>query len=410
MASSSCCRMASEPEPAGQHVGQRPADAVQDRRSQQQVADLGGLAFEHLREQVRRHGALAAGELGDEALRDPDARRARSRPAAARPPSPRCARAGVRRPRPGARCRLPRAACRSPPARSADRRRGSPPGSRSGAGDEARAPDPRGSTARPAASAAPGSGRARASGARPASGARAGRRSPGPPAPRDSSSPESSGSTTPSARNAGVAPTRSTRPFSRTAPASASTTDSQKCCASSSPRSTDTQPTRSGAARDSDHERSRTVLPLPAGAQSRTTCPGPALDSRSNSALRGTRRCIAGTRSRVAGKGCRGVSRGSAVLAGLVMTIGTRPCTSLRYATTRPAADPNARGRARLGRVADASRATVRSTAYGLSETRTTAGRDAHRRGRPGRDPARGERGPRASRVVATSVRSRASR
>ena len=47
-----------------------------------------------------------------------------------------------------------------------------------------------------------------------------------------------------------------------------------------------------------------------------------------NSGLRGTSRRIAGSRSPVAGKGCSGVSRTSAVSARIVMTIRTRPCSS----------------------------------------------------------------------------------
>ena len=51
---------------AGEGVGQRPADALEDRGSQEQVAHLRRLALEHLGEEVARHGALAARELRHE--------------------------------------------------------------------------------------------------------------------------------------------------------------------------------------------------------------------------------------------------------------------------------------------------------------------------------------------------------
>ena len=54
---------------AGQRVGERAADALEDRRAQEQVAHLRRLVLQHLRQQVARHSALAAGELGHEALR-----------------------------------------------------------------------------------------------------------------------------------------------------------------------------------------------------------------------------------------------------------------------------------------------------------------------------------------------------
>ena len=54
---------------AGERIGQRAADALEDRRAQEQVAYLRRLALEHLGEEVARHGPLAAGELGHEALR-----------------------------------------------------------------------------------------------------------------------------------------------------------------------------------------------------------------------------------------------------------------------------------------------------------------------------------------------------
>ena len=55
--------------PAGQQVGQLAVDPVQDRGAQQQILDLGRLAVQHLREQVLRDRALAAGELRHEPLR-----------------------------------------------------------------------------------------------------------------------------------------------------------------------------------------------------------------------------------------------------------------------------------------------------------------------------------------------------
>ena len=57
------------PRAAGERIGQRPADALEDRRAQEQVAHLRRLALQHLGEEVARHGPLAAGELGHEALR-----------------------------------------------------------------------------------------------------------------------------------------------------------------------------------------------------------------------------------------------------------------------------------------------------------------------------------------------------
>ena len=56
------------PRAAGEHIGERAADALEDRRAQEQVAHLRRLALQHLGEEVARHGPLAAGELGHEAL------------------------------------------------------------------------------------------------------------------------------------------------------------------------------------------------------------------------------------------------------------------------------------------------------------------------------------------------------
>ena len=54
---------------AGECIGQRAADALENRRAQEQVAHLRRLALQHLGEEVARHGPLAARELGHEALR-----------------------------------------------------------------------------------------------------------------------------------------------------------------------------------------------------------------------------------------------------------------------------------------------------------------------------------------------------
>ena len=56
------------PHGAGEHIGERAADALEDRRAQEQVAHLRWLALEHLGEEVAGDGPLAAGELGHEAL------------------------------------------------------------------------------------------------------------------------------------------------------------------------------------------------------------------------------------------------------------------------------------------------------------------------------------------------------
>jgi hypothetical protein len=55
--------------PAGQQVGQLAVDPFEQRGAQEQILDVGRLAFEHLGEQVLGDRALAAGELGDEPLR-----------------------------------------------------------------------------------------------------------------------------------------------------------------------------------------------------------------------------------------------------------------------------------------------------------------------------------------------------
>ena len=54
---------------AGQQVCQFAVDPVKQGGAQQQILDVGGLAFKHLGDQVLGDGAVAAGELGDEPLR-----------------------------------------------------------------------------------------------------------------------------------------------------------------------------------------------------------------------------------------------------------------------------------------------------------------------------------------------------
>src|SRR5690349_14082701 len=52
---------------AGEEVGQRPVDPLEDRRSQEQTPDVGGLAIEHLGQQVFAHRAFGARKLCCEA-------------------------------------------------------------------------------------------------------------------------------------------------------------------------------------------------------------------------------------------------------------------------------------------------------------------------------------------------------
>ena len=52
----------------GERVGEGTADAVKDRRAQEQFAHLGRLALEHLGEEVAGDRPLASGELRDKAL------------------------------------------------------------------------------------------------------------------------------------------------------------------------------------------------------------------------------------------------------------------------------------------------------------------------------------------------------
>ena len=103
--------------------------------------------------------------------------------------------------------------------------------------------------------------------------------------------PETMRSTTASPSNSGVGARSSIGPCAPTAPRSASTTDSQKRCASRSSRSTDTQAVRSSRPAASIHDRSRTVLPLPAGAERRVMPPAKPAESSSKSAVRATTEC-----------------------------------------------------------------------------------------------------------------------
>ena len=100
---------------------------------------------------------------------------------------------------------------------------------------------------------------------------------------------DSSRPTTASPSKPGAAPSRCTKPSRPTAPLNASITASQKRWASRSPRSTDTHATRSRSPASSIHDRSSTVLPLPAGAEISVTPPAAPPESRSNNVLRGTR-------------------------------------------------------------------------------------------------------------------------
>ena len=89
-------------------------------------------------------------------------------------------------------------------------------------------------------------------------------------------------------RKLGVGAIGSTSCLRPVAAVIASTTPVQKCCASRSPGSTETHATRSSVC--SVHERSSTVLPLPAGAQTRPTPPRGIAERRSNSPSRRTNR------------------------------------------------------------------------------------------------------------------------
>ena len=83
--------------PAGQRVGQVPAEPVGDRRPQQERPQLGGLGGQHLLDQVAGDGPVVAGQVGHEPPRLGMGRAARGRPAAGRRPSPRSAATAVSR-------------------------------------------------------------------------------------------------------------------------------------------------------------------------------------------------------------------------------------------------------------------------------------------------------------------------
>ena len=233
------------------------------------------LALQHLRHQVAGHRALAAGELPHEALRvGMPGERDRRQPQAGGPSLG----ALVQQRQPPRR----RARPRTPPAAPAPRRaRSAGRASRSSVSSPAsrsRCSPSRGLLARGQHDAQPrrAGGRGSARATLSASAERSSCRS-------------SITSTTGSSSDRG--PTAAARPPPRrwkagdgldalhepappTAPASASTTDSQNRCASRSPRSTDTHADAVRGPTASAHERSSTVLPLPAGAQTTTTPPG----------------------------------------------------------------------------------------------------------------------------------------
>ena len=68
-ASSSSSRIRFRAGAAGQHVRELAVDPIEQGGAQQQILDVGRLALQHLRDQVLRDHAVAAGELGDEPLR-----------------------------------------------------------------------------------------------------------------------------------------------------------------------------------------------------------------------------------------------------------------------------------------------------------------------------------------------------
>ena len=230
---------------AGEDVGQRAAHPLEHRGAQQQIADLLGLALQHLGEQVAGDRPLAAGELGDEALGIRVPGRARSRRAAGRPPSPRSARAAAPRLRrtsvtPLALQQLARLLEREAQV-----------GARISVSRAVEAqpvqPERRvlrvASTTRSCGGSAPGSARADAAPPRSRSSCRSSMTSTTRLLQRRADRPAAA-RRRPRRETPASAPTRSTSPSSPTAPASASTTDSQKRCASRSPRSTETQATR----------------------------------------------------------------------------------------------------------------------------------------------------------------------
>jgi hypothetical protein len=88
--------------------------------------------------------------------------------------------------------------------------------------------------------------------------------------------------------NVGVGASFSRNPSAPTAARSSRMTESQKRWASRSPRSTGTQAIRSPIPASPIHDRSKTVLPLPGGAETSVTPPATPADSRANSARRAT--------------------------------------------------------------------------------------------------------------------------
>ena len=109
---------------SGERVGELGAQRVDDRRAQQEVAQLRWLAGEHLADQVVADRGVGAGEVLDEGARVGMALQRQRPRGAARPPSPRCAARASRGPRAPARYRAPRtarAASSSEKARSAAR-------------------------------------------------------------------------------------------------------------------------------------------------------------------------------------------------------------------------------------------------------------------------------------------------
>ena len=274
---------------AGEDVGQRPADPLEHRGAQQQLAHLRRLALQHLRQQIARHGALAAGELGDEPLGIGMAgERDRGQPQAGGPALGPLVQQR-RRPRPRARSRSPRSSSRvssSEKRRSGARISVSSPASRRRCSPSCGSSRVASTTRSVAAAARP---RKRSSQPQRlgASAARAGRRSP---ARRGSSSArrsDSSRSTTASPRNAGVGADPLHEPV--LAGRAGERVDHRQPEALRVPLAAldrDPGDPVGQVLATSTQERSSTVLPLPAGAQTSTTQLAGAADSRSNSASR----------------------------------------------------------------------------------------------------------------------------
>ena len=87
------------------------------------------------------------------------------------------------------------------------------------------------------------------------------------------------------------------RPLAADVEASSSTTESQKRCASCSPRATECHATCSARPSASSHKPNSTVLPLPAGPQTSATPPGGVDDNTPNSPVRGTKPRTGSSRS-----------------------------------------------------------------------------------------------------------------